>query len=258
VIHKPFYEELKQNYTLFKQLIKKSLEALDILASLNIVHGDLKSENILISTKAEENTTKNQNSGNSLRSLNSEQSLHSENSETSIRMDKTKYSERNLDLKLIDFGSGFVLDRKMNVSISTPEYMSPELLQLLEEGIHSTQQISPFVNPWSFDVWSLGSIVLEICSGVPIWLSLKSRIHVNGRSIIGMGLFAVNGKSSQKIRAKQAQVVQNLHSYLKHYQCWMCKNPQYPLFLDLLSSLLHFNPKARISPAQALAHPFFE
>jgi len=27
-----------------------------------------------------------------------------------------------------------------------------------------------------FDVWSLGSIFIEILSGFPLWLSLKSRV----------------------------------------------------------------------------------
>jgi hypothetical protein len=43
-----------------------------------------------------------------------------------------------------------------------------------------------------FDVWSLGSICLEIISGIPLWLSLKSRVKsLEGKNIINYGLFGV-------------------------------------------------------------------
>jgi dual specificity tyrosine-phosphorylation-regulated kinase 2/3/4 len=55
-----------------------------------------------------------------------------------------------------------------------------------------------------FDVWSLGSILVEIMSGFPLWLSLKSRILTSeGRSIVNYGLFGVAGRDNQKILVKQ-------------------------------------------------------
>ena len=51
-----------------------------------------------------------------------------------------------------------------------------------------------------FDVWSLGSILLEILSGFPLWLSLKSRVKsLDGRSIINYGIFGVAGRDNGKI-----------------------------------------------------------
>ena len=35
------------------------------------------------------------------------------------------------DIKLVDFGSSFLFDEELNISDSTPEYLSPELLSLL-------------------------------------------------------------------------------------------------------------------------------
>ena len=55
-----------------------------------------------------------------------------------------------------------------------------------------------------FDVWSLGSIILEVLSGFPLWLSLKSRVKsLDGRSIINYGIFGVSGRDNAKILTKQ-------------------------------------------------------
>ena len=58
--------------------------------------------------------------------------------------------------------------------------------------------------PFIFDMWSLGSIILEILSGFPLWLSLKSRVLTSeGLSIINYGLFGVAGRDNLKILSKQ-------------------------------------------------------
>ena len=54
-----------------------------------------------------------------------------------------------------------------------------------------------------FDVWSLGSILLEVLSGFPLWLSLKSRVMaLDGQTRINMGLLGVAGRDNAKIMAK--------------------------------------------------------
>ena len=59
-----------------------------------------------------------------------------------------------------------------------------------------------------FDVWSLGSILIEVLSGFPLWLSLKSRvISLENRSIINYGLFGVAGRDNAKILNKQNQLI---------------------------------------------------
>lgn len=70
-----------------------------------------------------------------------------------------------------------------------------------------------------FDMWSLGSILVEILSGFPLWLSLKSRVLTkDGRSIVNFGLFGVAGRDNAKILKKQTEVMggQNgFHTLLK-------------------------------------------
>lgn len=59
-----------------------------------------------------------------------------------------------------------------------------------------------------FDVWSLGSILVEVLSGFPLWLSLKSRVvSLEGRSIINFGLFGVAGRDHSKILKKQIEIL---------------------------------------------------
>jgi len=51
-----------------------------------------------------------------------------------------------------------------------------------------------------FDIWSLGSIILEILSGFPLWLSLKGKVQsIDGRNIMNYGIFGVSGRDNTKI-----------------------------------------------------------
>lgn len=58
-----------------------------------------------------------------------------------------------------------------------------------------------YKNPWTIDVWSLGCIVLEIITGVPLWMSLPTRIQ--NTTAKATGLFAVKGRLFSKIIQKQ-------------------------------------------------------
>jgi serine/threonine protein kinase len=103
---------------------------------------------------------------------------------------------------------------------------------------------------------------LEVLSGFPLWLSLKSRVStLDNRSLINYGLFGVAGRDNSKILLKQGQLMgqglQNLFATLKkgydfQDQAWM----QQPLFIDLICRMLSWNPFQRISPNQILTHQF--
>ena len=61
-----------------------------------------------------------------------------------------------------------------------------------------------------FDMWSLGSILVEILSGFPLWLSLRSRVQtLDKRSVINYGLFGVSGRDNSKILKKQLEILGN-------------------------------------------------
>jgi dual specificity tyrosine-phosphorylation-regulated kinase 2/3/4 len=54
--------------------------------------------------------------------------------------------------------------------------------------------LAKYKKPWVIDVWSLGCVILEILSGIPLWMSLKTIVTKKGREKIEYGLFAVKGR----------------------------------------------------------------
>ncbi len=76
------------------------------------------------------------------------------------------------------------------------------------------EYVQKYNNAWVIDVWSLGSVLLEIVSGVPLWMSLKTLVRRKGMEIIRYGLFAIKGRAFDKIIKQQLEVIQNLDHYL--------------------------------------------
>lgn len=117
-------------------------------------------------------------------------------------------------MKIIDLGSAFMLNsdniklkEQVEFGQSTPEYLPPEVQIYLTRKYtqQNNYQICDFCEiGFVFDVWSLGSILIEILSGFPLWLSLKSRIKSmdGSRSIVNYGIFGVSGRDNGKILQK--------------------------------------------------------
>lgn len=71
-------------------------------------------------------------------------------------------------IKLIDFGSAYHFLGNGSINTATPEYMPPESLEKsLAPGDH-IKELAHTSHPWSFDIWSVGMILLEIISGIPL------------------------------------------------------------------------------------------
>ena len=107
------------------------------LSDQGIVHGDLKTENLLI--------------------------------------------DENINTKVIDFGSAHFFTEEGNVSPTTPEYMPPEALKANAK----LQDLASRSHSWSWDIWALGIIILEIASGFPVWFSLNTVRNLKG--LLGVG-----------------------------------------------------------------------
>lgn len=91
-----------------------------------------------------------------------------------------------------------------SVPATTPEYLAPEVLAFLDK--RSKGMIEPCTNlfknmkNYSFDMWSLGALFLEILSGFPIWLSYKGMLtNSKGEQITNYGIFGVSGRNVSKI-----------------------------------------------------------
>ena len=104
-------------------------------------------------------------------------------------------------------------------------------------------------------MWSLGVILMEIITGFPVWMSLKCRVStIDGKSVLGQGIFGVQGREGKRILIKQKSILTNLTATLKKYECYGLDQDAY--FMDLLHKMLDFNPTRRISPLDIINHRF--
>jgi len=238
VNHLPTLQEMKRNPIQLQRMLRQLLSALSVLADNRIVHSDIKPDNILV----EENES------------------------------------HQLNFRLIDLGSAFTFDSPESLALATPEYMPPEALETCAArpggsvssrsvlgrssglGLGSRKPANPLVklhqqsHPWSFDVWSLGSIWLELCLGTPLWLSYKCRVADDQRpTSAALGLFAVPGRDPEKIITRQADALRNrgLQAVLRNAP-GVSPGPGF----DLLALMLAWEPIDRISPMDALEHPW--
>mmetsp|Transcript_170921 Transcript_170921/g.547791 ORF Transcript_170921/g.547791 Transcript_170921/m.547791 type:complete len:452 (+) Transcript_170921:106-1461(+) len=221
VHHLPFYEAMKRDQRVLKRLLRQILMAIHALSEHSIVHSDLKPDNLLLNVE--------------------------------------EGQELACDLRLCDFGSSFLADRPgEQLALATPEYMPPEALKSCIPGHNDGNEagIQTRSQPWSFDVWSLGAIMLELCYGVPHWLSYKCRVRgadgVKDHSVTG--LFAVAGRDHERILQRQQELVLEggLHKALRDAPGIALE----PAGFELLEAMLAWDPEHRISPAEALRHPY--
>lgn len=148
---------MRDSFKLFRKVITQMLLGLHTLSSKKIVHCDLKPENILIKFDPE--------------------------------------SQISTEVKIIDFGAAFEFTGSPFLSVTTPEYMPPDFLQLFSHrrNLNNKQKHEHVVktcHPWSIDVWSLGVIIVEMMVGVPVWMSFKCRSFASGKEMVTLGLFS--------------------------------------------------------------------
>jgi serine/threonine protein kinase len=92
VAHKDFYECLRKSSQVLKDFIKKLAECFEVLSAINVIHADIKPDNILVGIE----------------------------------------DNRISSFKLIDFGSAFYSDQPSHIAATTPEYLAPEVLDFIE------------------------------------------------------------------------------------------------------------------------------
>ncbi|KAL4480297.1 hypothetical protein ABPG74_020813 [Tetrahymena malaccensis] len=215
-----------KNNNLLRSLMKNFFNALDLLQNQKIVHCDIKPENILVELDQKEDSF---------------QKVH-----------------------LIDFGSCFSFKDVGSIGMATPEYLAPEMLELFAQRFNTNnqfsqiEQLAKIANPWSVDMWSMGAVMLEVLTGLPHWLAYKCRVvDKQGKSSLKYGLFCTKGQDYEKIIQKQQQFCDNFSNNVKEitkqFDCQVTAKK----FQDLLKKMMKFNSIERISPQQALQHPFF-
>jgi len=142
---------------------------------------------------------------------------------------------------LVDFGSSFKFDELIAVSDTTPEYLAPEMLTFLfniqkkkDDRAEMAKKLYSICKPWSFDVWSLATVIVEILTGYPVWMQLKCKMRTaSGAPKVGSGIFGNKNRELSKILDLQTKFMKNMKLNLKKYDCYnMTKQDE---LLDLLS-----------------------
>ena len=87
-------------------------------------------------------------------------------------------------------------------------------------------------------------------------MSYKAKVVINGKSIFKTGLFGFKGRDGNKINHKQTEVCSNLHKLLNQSLLYNFTQSDRENFEDLLGKMLSNSYKTRITPMEALSHPF--
>ena len=215
-----FLKYLFSNISQLKLFIKKVLSGIEFINSKDIIHSDIKPENILI-----EYSTKNDN----------------------FELKK---------IKIIDYGSSFNYMNTLNINSNTPEYLCPEITIGNKNFLKNLSESKKYIN--CIDIWSFGITLLELCLCCPIWMSYKCKICINERYYYSIGYFGCKGRDGNKIYQKQIDLSKNLNKILRNSLLYMMDKNEKEMFIDLLGKMLEFNYKNRINIKDALNHPFLK
>ncbi|KAJ2358621.1 MAPK protein hog1 [Coemansia erecta] len=149
----------------------------------------------------------------------------------------------NCDLKICDFGLARVQDPQMTGYVSTRYYRAPEIMLTWQKY------------DVAVDIWSTGCIFAEMFEGTPLF---PGKDHVDQFSII-----------TELLGTPPDDVIQTIGSEntLRFVQMLPRREPVPfstrfptidPMAIDLLEKMLVFDPRKRITAAEALAHPYLE
>ncbi len=150
------------------------------------------------------------------------------------------------EIKVADFGLarkiGEPSDGKLTQMVVTLWYRAPELL-LGETNYDS-----------SIDIWSAGCIFAELLQMKPLFTGKSEPDQVHKIfSLLGMPNDRIWPGFSKLPHASKMVPIETYHNHLNNVFPEISK-----LGLDLLKTMLAYDPKTRPTAAQAMAHPFFE
>uniref|UniRef100_N1QTF7 Serine/threonine-protein kinase AFC2 n=1 Tax=Aegilops tauschii TaxID=37682 RepID=N1QTF7_AEGTA len=201
---------------LVRELGEQLLESVAFMHALKLIHTDLKPENILL--------------------VSSEDAKLAENKDGSF----SKKVPKSSAIKLIDFGSTAYDHQDCSYIVSTRHYRAPEVI--LGHG-------------WSYpcDIWSIGCILVELCSGETLFQTHENLEHLAMMERV-LGplprhmLERADHHAQKYIRRGRlnwpegATTRESMRAVLK---------------LPRLQGLLAYEPSARLTAQEALSHRFF-
>ncbi|CAL5435476.1 unnamed protein product [Camellia sinensis] len=227
---------------LVREFGRQLLESVAYMHDLSLIHTDLKPENILLVSSEYVKLPGCKR----------------------ISSDETHFRclPKSSAIKLIDFGSTVNDNQNHSSIVSTRHYRAPEVILGLG---------------WTYpcDLWSIGCILVELCSGEALFqthenlehLAMMERVlgplpaHMVRNANRGAEKYFRRGSrlnwpegavSRESIRAvNKLDRLKKL--VLQHVECFRASS-----LIDLLHGLLKFDPSRRLTAWQALDHPFFK
>ncbi|KAG0241766.1 kinase-like domain-containing protein [Mortierella sp. GBAus27b] len=152
------------------------------------------------------------------------------------------------ELKICDFGlaRGFSDDAESNVGfmteyVATRWYRAPEIMLSFQSYTKA------------IDMWSVGCIFAEMLGGKPLF---KGRDYVDQLNQILQILGTPDEATLRRVGSERAQAYIRSLPRMPTIPFQQLYPRATPLAIDLLQKLLNFDPAARITVEQALAHPY--
>ena len=162
-------------------------------------------------------------------------------------------SSTALDIKLIDFGSSTFTTKRIYNYIQSRYYRAPEIIL----NIDYTTKI---------DIWSFGCILCELFTGKPIFAGESETEQFQCiMDYLGPPPSTLTSKSPRKslFFNEKLEPKQHLNSKNKPHgpnskSLKDLLKPSDPLFIDLISKCLAWDPNIRLTPKSALNHFWFK
>ncbi|KAJ0038958.1 hypothetical protein Pint_22840 [Pistacia integerrima] len=234
----------KNNYRPFpvdlvREIGRQLLECVAFMHDLRLIHTDLKPENILF--------------------VSPEYIKIPDYKLTSRSITEGTYYKRlpkSGAIKVIDFGSTAYEHQDHNYIVSTRHYRAPEVILGLG---------------WSYpcDIWSVGCILVELCSGEALFQTHENLEHLAMMErVLGplpQHMLKRVGKHAEKyVRRGRldwpegATSRESIKAVLKLPRLQVMQHVDHSAgyLIDLLQGLLRYDPSNRLTAREALRHPF--
>ncbi|KAK9926777.1 hypothetical protein M0R45_023990 [Rubus argutus] len=243
------YDFLKKNnyrsfpIDLVREIGRQLLECVAFMHDLSLIHTDLKPENILLVSQDYVRVP----------DYNKSSSRSPKDSSYYKRVPKSSA------IKVIDFGSTTYERQDQNYIVSTRHYRAPEVILGLG---------------WSYpcDVWSIGCILVELCTGEALFqthenlehLAMMERVlgplpqHILKRSDRHAEKYVRRGRldwpegASSRESIKAVQKLARLQNLIMQHVDHSAGD-----LIHLLQGLLKYDPSDRLTAREALRHSFF-
>ncbi|OMO60274.1 hypothetical protein CCACVL1_24272 [Corchorus capsularis] len=237
----------KNNYRPFpvdlvRELGRQLLECVAFMHDLRLIHTDLKPENILfvspeyVKVPDYKVTSRSPTQGICYKRL-----------------------PKSSAIKVIDFGSTAYEHQDHNYIVSTRHYRAPEVILRLG---------------WNYpcDIWSVGCILVELCSGEALFqthenlehLAMMERVlgplpqHMLNKADRHAEKYVKRGRLDWPEGATSRESIKAVQK-LPRLQNLVMQHVDHSAgdLIDLLQGLFRFDPSSRLTARQALRHPFF-